>query len=257
MTQKLTHADRSAVTALDHWLPAVEAAGVPFPQTVVIESSRVDMSIVCSWYDSFCLETDHETRLEQWKRVVAETRQVASEIGLPCFIRTAHTSGKHDWERTCYNDDLDKIGHRLSMLVEDTLLKDLSLGFFVVREFLPLKAFFHAFWGKMPVAREFRFFAEPGKVYHVQPYWPPYTIKRPSIEDWEEKLAELSRLDDATREELSTMALRVVEKLGHRWSVDFAQHEDGRWFLIDMAHADISFVWPGEWDGERFRGSSS
>ena len=251
--EELERGEAEKQTAMDFWLPAVEAAGLRYPRTSIIEASRVGFKTVCQWYDGFCCEDDQKVEaMALWCKAVDAVTKAAVAMGFPCFIRTAYTSGKHDWDKTCYNDDLAKISTRLARLVEDTLLKDIDLGFFAVREFLPLRSSFHAFWGNMPVAREFRFFAEPDRIRHVQPYWPPGSIRNPSIEGWEPELEALSRLDDATREELSQAALRVVDALGGYWSVDFAQHENGDWYLIDMARGEVSFFWPGAWDGERF-----
>jgi D-alanine-D-alanine ligase-like ATP-grasp enzyme len=41
---------------------------------------------------------------------------------------------------------------------------------------------------------------------------------------------------------LSAMALKAVQAIGeHCWSVDFAQDEAGKWWLIDMARAESSW----------------
>jgi hypothetical protein len=66
-------------------------------------------------------------------------------------------------------------------------------------------------------------------------------LQRP--EGWREKLAVFSAEPDAeTLQTLSDMALKAARAIGeHCWSVDFAQDEAGKWWLIDMARAESSW----------------
>jgi len=118
---------------------------------------------------------------------------------------------------------------------------------FMVREFLDLDAKFTAFGG-LPVAREWRFFVDKCQVFCYHPYWPIAALedKVKDCEDWKNVLASdfhLMRPGDLWS--LSIMSIHLAEKLGGRWSVDFAMDRTGKWWLIDCARMEDSWHWPG------------
>ena len=179
---------------------------------------------------------------------LAELRAAAEELpGPPWFLRTGHGSGKHDWGQTCFLTDLDRLGHHVCALVEWSALVDfigLPTDTWAVREFLPLRASFRAFQG-LPIAREFRAFFRDGEVLCAHPYWPAEAIRRPDVADWEERLREMSELDDQDWVTLWDLTSTVADYFEFRdpagWSIDWAQDEDGKWWALDMAPLELSY----------------
>jgi len=219
-------------TDLRYWFPVVQRSGVPYPKTVLIEEG-IDLRDLISALDG----QDPVTLGALVGRVDHASREVG---GVPFFLRTAYLSGKHEWKNTCYCDGLIKIGRNIIGLVEATAMADQPLGCFVVREFLKLQSLFTAFDG-MPVAREFRVFIRDGEVLHVQPYWPPQSIRKPSNASWRSLLGWLSDLSAGDKAFLENRA-RSIDIEGF-WSMDFAQDVKGDWYLIDMARGELSYLW--------------
>lgn len=44
---------------------------------------------------------------------------------------------------------------------------------------------------------------------------------------------------------IHAIVARVSSRFDGRWSLDLAQHADGRWFAVDMAEMDRSYHWQG------------
>lgn len=90
---------------------------------------------------------------------------------------------------------------------------------------------------------ERRYFIRDGQVTEHYPYWPAMAIteNNPDHVNWQELLAELNDEPKSEIEELTKQAQIIASTLPGYWSVDFAQHVDGRWFLIDMALGERSW----------------
>jgi len=184
---------------------------------------------------------------DEFDRLSAAVMDAAKEIGFPVFIRTDLTSAKHSGPRA-YKIEVDGENEPIARTLEDTEMKTWlereGSQAFLVREFLDLKAPFTAFQG-LPIAREFRFFADENGVRCHHGYWPPETIEdhRPSCDDWRTKL---DLMQERPPEELWDMAIRAAKACGGGlWSVDFCENVNGKWYLPDMATAADSFHWPG------------
>lgn len=218
------------------WLPRITEAGLPVPQTIIVP------------YEHYkCLSIFDGEHSDEFERLSEAVMAAAREIGFPVFIRTDLTSAKHSGP-DAYKIEVDGKNRPIAETLEDTELKTwlerAGAKAFLVREFLNLKASFTAFMG-LPIAREFRFFADKDRVHCAHGYWPPETIEdhRPSSDDWRTKL-DLMQCDPPP--ELSMMAVQAAVACGgDLWSVDFCQDVDGKWWLPDMATAADSFHWPG------------
>lgn len=219
------------------WLPAITAAGLPVPKTIIVP------------YDHYkCMPIFDGHAAPEFNRLSGAVMAAAGEIRFPVFIRTDLTSAKHSGPNA-YRIDQDGHNSPIFETLEDTEMKmwlePQRPQAFLVREFLTLNAPFTAFRG-LPIAREFRFFADEDGVKCWHPYWPADTIDghRPSREDWADKLAEISAVPK--HPELWQMAVESARACGGgTWSVDFCQDVDGKWWLPDMAVAADSFHWPG------------
>ena len=210
------------------WFPAVEESGVPHPRTEIIPVGDEIRD---------CLD-DAPVPGMLIEAIIA----AGDKFGWPIFLRTGQTSGKHDWKDTCFVAGPDDVITHVYNLVEDCALKDLDIESFVVREFLSLKAEFTAFFGEMPVAREFRLFIKAGELEHIQFYWPAESIEKPSCEDWLPRLQRMAVITDAEKKLIVDRAVDVCRLLGpESWSVDFAQGNNDEWYLIDMARGEVSF----------------
>lgn len=223
---------------LSRWFPLIERAGLPIPKTAIVRTS-VDLIRLL----------DGE-RPEGFDGLLAEIETAAATIpGPPWFLRTGQTSGKHDWKHNCFLESLAALPRRLYGLVEFSECADvfgLPYDVFAVRELISTRPLFLCEgFGGFPLTREFRFFATPDEVTHVQPYWPPDAVEQgnPSESSWRELLAASSRLTAAERESLSHLAIRAAAACSGHWSVDFLQAADGSWWLTDMATAETSYRW--------------
>jgi hypothetical protein len=189
----------------------------------------------------------------------------------PVFIRGCSTSGKHDWERTCFFsagtlDDKDKFVQQLSNLIDDHANKFLGLPMLglAIREFISSTPIFFAFHGNLPITKERRLFYSKGTgIWCNHPYWPREAIEEwkqrwggKLPKDWEEQLDDMNHLFEHERRTLETEARTIGRALVSDefpdWSIDFLYGHDGNWYFIDCAIAGESFHWKGCENAGRF-----
>ena len=220
-------------TSMLYWYPRLERLDIPMPKTWVVE--------IKGW--------EYYGYLDGKKPFpkIKEVEGLIKTLPFPLFMRSDYHSAKHSWRDTCYLAVPERFGQQLYNLVEMHALEDIMgmpFNAVVFREFLPLRYSFKAFKG-MPVAREFRFFCDKGKVLCYHPYWPPASIRNPDVMDWAARLEVLSAITEDEVKLLSAHIDQLKDALPEHWSVDFAQHQNGSWYLTDMALAERSYHWPG------------
>jgi hypothetical protein len=218
------------------WFPAIEAAGLPVPRTLMVPYNHYDILPIF----------DGEASAE-FIRLQSEVEAAALKVGVPAFLRTDLSSAKHSGPEAYCITDAAACGEQLY-----TTLEDAEIKFFMqragpeammVREFLLLDAPFTAFRG-LPIAREWRIFADETHVICKHPYWPADALEdHISVEGWREQLSEMHIWPKC--EGLMTMAVTAAKACGGKaWSVDFACDVAGKWWLIDMATMADSYHWP-------------
>lgn len=246
---------------LSYWFPKLEASGVLVPRTEIVTT---DAPLWRLTDPGSTLEVDGLA--EFWRDMINAVDKLG---GLPIFLRTGHLSGKYDWSETCHVrfpesneppvDTATLLVRHISTLVEYSEMVDiigLPTKVWAAREFLPLLSPFTAYQS-MPVAREFRVFIEGGIIGCIHPYWPAKALEEgnPSVKDWYDAYSRLMTLNGQENRALRETARQVAEVFEGdcAWSLDIAQHRDGRWFAIDMAPAELSFHWEGCGNGERWK----
>ena len=202
-------------------------SGVPYPKTAVV---KVNWRSLAGLLDGTPLPPRKQAAIE---------RQ-AEAIGYPLFMRTDMVSGKHSWEMSCFVPSPDVLKGHIGAVVDETFFCGLEPRAIVLRAFLELDSSFTAFWGKMPVSRERRYFVADGSVTCHHAYWPEDAIKYPSVRLWRQRLRLLNTETDEEVALLTQYAQQLRMPLG-AWSVDFACTKDGKWYLIDMAPAEASW----------------
>ena len=225
---------------LKYWFTKIKASGVPTPKTIIVEAPADLIDIL-----------DGDAKVTTYDLFHRHLASAMIEIGLPCFLRTGHTSNKHSWRDSCFVEDISILDHHVMWLTEFSALADIAglpVSTWAVRELLPTEPAFHAFLGELPITKERRYFINNGKITHKQPYWPPEAIKHPSTDIWRPLLDELNRETKEEAEELERLTLQVAKHFHGYWSVDWLWTKRG-WVLIDMAQGKRSFRWePGpEW----------
>lgn len=222
------------------WWPAIKDLGIPVPRTEIIP---IDRANIMEAYED-------RSKLNPIPIIAAEC--IAEKFGFPVFLRTDLSSGKHDWERTCFVPDKSSLSEHvveLCLAHEMWTLIGLDYQALVIREFLHLETAFTAFSGNMPINKEFRFFVRDGAVVCHHFYWPEEAFNQHPARmahepEWREKLRSLSELSDWEYLLLEDYAKRAGTAVGGFWSVDFAKTAKGTWYLIDMALGANSYHWP-------------
>lgn len=222
------------------WLPPIQDT-LPVPKTIMVEYDHVQ----------FVAALEGEDNKEYIGGKMNEIEIACENIGWPCFIKTDLTSAKHNGPSSYLATSKEDLLKVVMRTVEDSEMKLWPFArptHFMIRRFLELNYSFTAF-EDLPIAREFRLFADHTKVYCVHPYWPVDSLrfnKGKKPKDWERQLAKHHELPEEIQsiEEIAIKACTLINT-GHIWSVDFAQDKYGNWWLIDMAHAEESYHWPG------------
>lgn len=229
---------------LSHWFPKLEAAGLSVPKTVIV---RTDLDLLGM--------EDGSVPADELKLFLDRLTVACQQLGPPVFLRTGQGSGKHQWKDTCHLTDVSKLSDHVWNLVEWSHLVDvfgLPTDVWAVRELLPAAVQFHAFEGRMPICREFRFFVRGGEVRYWRPYWPLGALKgHTEVEDLELRHDALCRLSVNAKAEVSELASKAGAAVGGNWSVDVIETQRG-WYVTDMAPAEISYGY----DAQQFKEQS-
>lgn len=227
-------------TALSYWFPKLVEFGIPVPKTIQV---RMPAGLLGTMLNIF----DGDDPGYDFPVFVNHIKSACDEIGYPCFLRTDHTSAKHEWSRSCFVQDGGRIANHICRIVEYSeicgMFGELPWEYWAVREYLPIHPFGVCLgYENMPICREFRFFVEDGAVRCFHPYWPLDALELGGAEDVDyEELCALSEHDEVLLRELATCASHAVPGA---WSVDILDTERG-WFVTDMAEAHKSFHFPG------------
>lgn len=226
-------------TSLSYWFPMLVSAGIPVPETKILSMSHHAQRDVMAAFDGGSSSGGVES-------FISEIAIAAEEFGFPFFLRTDHTSGKHNWDRNCAVQSTNVIGERIMGIVEYSEMAGiigLPWDVWVIREMLPTKplGFCHRY-GNMPICKEFRFFVKDGQMQCVHAYWPMDALRQGGAPD-DLDLQELFLLpaDPSDIIDLAEAAGRAVP--GY-WSIDILDTSNG-WFVTDMAEAEKSFHWKG------------
>jgi hypothetical protein len=229
-------------TSMTYWFPLLKAAGIPVPETIMVSMPEG----LCQNIRMVLYGEKPERDPREYSFFV-ELRLAVEKIGTPCFLRTAMTSAKHSWDNTCFLSNTDDLVKHVYAIAEFSEIADfcgLPFDTWFVRELLPSIKFGSCpRYDNMPVAREFRFFVDNGKIRCFHPYWP-----LTALEDggWTGDKNAYAPLCDPTGhiKATSDLALRVSAAIDGSWSVDILETERG-WFVTDMAEAHKSYHWEG------------
>lgn len=229
--------------ALSYWFPKIEAAGLPVPKTMIVQMPTLVWEGI--------LNTINGEPAPSGSNPLAffdEIAAAADKLGWPAFLRTDHTSHKHNWKNTCFLANRDDVPDHVFEIAELSELAgfavDLSWNRWAVREMLPVRHLgVCRGYGDMPVVREFRFFVADGKIQCFHNYWPDAALAEGDVE-WfalPEEHKTYSRADEVLMRDMVTAA---AEAVGGDWSIDVLDTRRG-WMITDMALAEDSFHMEG------------
>lgn len=229
-------------TELSHWFPIIEAAGIPVPKTIMVDMPAEAQESLWALFDG--------KDAGDMGPFLKALQDASLDVGFPCFLRTDHTSAKHEWSRTCFVSTIPDLKDAVCNIVYfSECAGGIGLNWtrWAVREFLPVISLgWCPQYGGMPVNREFRFFVNDGEIACWHPYWPEEALRQGGIgEQGIERLrGPLYATDQATETTLRDLAERTGRAIGGAWSVDILETERG-WIVTDMAEAHKSFHWEG------------
>jgi hypothetical protein len=238
-------------SALSYWFPRLEAAGVPAPRTVIVQMSEAAQECMFAALDGKD-GTDEQTAA--FRAFCDEIRAAGHQLGWPCFLRTDHTSGKHEWRNTCHLPGPEAVEQHVFAIIEYSELRDIAGELpwrtWAVREMLPTMPLGTCpRYGDMPVCREFRYFVEDGVVACVHPYWPISALVEGGADQNLDCDALCQQPTDCDLKHLAEIAGRA---LPGAWSIDVLGTRRG-WYVCDCAEADKSWHWPGCANIKRWR----
>lgn len=222
-------------SCLSCWFPVLSEANIPVPRTEVLVLDPSE-----AWEMCRVLEGDGS---ELYRRVCAWVREAADSVGYPAFLRTGQTSGKHDWDRTCYLAGPNDVQQHIASLIEFSEVADmlgLPYNVWAVREMLPTTPLFRcAGYRGFPVVEEYRCFVRDGRVECSHPYWPMDALEdgEPDNPNWRALAESISR---ETPAECIALAERVAALFDGYWSVDVLKTDRG-WYVTDMAVGEVSY----------------
>ncbi|MDD5453970.1 MAG: hypothetical protein PHW62_00520 [Candidatus Ratteibacteria bacterium] len=143
--------DLFPLSSMDFWYPKIQHLDIPKPKTKII-LTRTDPTEWWSFLDGAMLS-------EKDLKLLHDT---ANKMGYPLFMKNSYTSGKHNYEDTCYVQNEAVLERHLYRIVEDSALKDQPMTSIILREHIELDWLFKAFKG-LPISPERRYFTDNGK----------------------------------------------------------------------------------------------
>lgn len=182
---------------------------------------------------------------ERAEEFLSRMEAALDQIGYPAFIRSGIMSAKHSWKDTCSIPErlsLDDLSRHVYSIIEMNAMPTC----FAVRELIKTKPIFKAFWGEMPITREFRAFIRDGKVECIHPYWPLEAFENEELTA--EQLEALKAMNFLTPPEVELLTIKstiVAKSFPGYWSVDWLEDENRHWWCIDMATGESSYHWKG------------
>lgn len=219
---------------LPFWYSILTELWIPTPETYIIEH-KVQLI--------YLLDGKVSSEIEWCGVLINDIDVAAQKVWYPCFIRTWHSSNKHDWKDSCYLEKKEDIIRLLCNLTEHSYMADMfkawPVNTIVVRKLIQTKPFFRYF-RDMPITREVRMFLKDWKIESIHPYWPKEAF------DWENKelldqLKELNNISQWDREFLKKIWTFIAVHFDWYWSCDFLQRVDWEWICIDMAVWENSY----------------
>jgi len=231
--------------ALSYWFPKIAAAGLPVPKTVIVEMPEEATCVVWEALDGQDAPVENVLSFDIF---IATLGDVIKGLGLPAFLRTDHTSGKHNWKQCCYVTDVDTLGQHIFALVEQSEMAGM-LGLpwekWVAREYLPVEPVdVCPNYGNMPVNKEYRFFVDNGVIRCLHPYWPRKALEQGGAKMSEEAYRDLCTFSPYSIHAWEDLATRAGKAVGGSWSIDILETKKGL-YVTDMALAEDSFHWKG------------
>jgi len=231
------------------WWPRVKDLPIPMPSTKMLILSEYEQTKLIQALDGKQRDKDVEAKILSFAK--------ATKLSYPLFMRTSHTSGKHQWRNTCFVPSEEVLLEHAYELIETSAcvgLVGLPLEALVFRKYIKMHSVFTSH-RDMPVSKERRYFVNNGKILCHHPYWPEDAVRFPKElvnkdtfefrtvepEGWREMLAHINKESQEEITELSAYALLLSRFLPGPWSVDFCYSEQGTWYFIDCAPAGLSW----------------
>jgi len=236
---------------MSYWFPKLVEIGVPTPKTIMMNMDKVDTNFVDGLKEVFWMREPNEKQ----KIALSKFRQILEEmghrIGYPFFLRTGHTSHKHNWDTTCFVQNQTVLMKHAQNMAEWSIMADMKKGLpinvWAARKIIDVAPAFEAFSGKMPITKEMRYFFKDHKMLCSHPYWPEYALDGHVHDDknWKLKLQAMNSLSDEDKALLKSQTEKVALRFEGYWSIDWLKGKDGQWYVIDMATGEDSFHWKG------------
>lgn len=226
---------------LSFWFPKIEAAGLPVPRTKLFTMPLDAQMDLWASFDG----KEGDGSFKAWAETV---KPIADEIGYPLFLRSGHTSGKHEWEKTCFVESEAELQAHIGQIAYFSecvsFMGELPWETWAVREMLPtIPVGICRRYGNMPICREFRFFVENDEVQCWHPYWPHHALDQGGAQFNDgDKFDYEAFCTPADIRHLCDLARAAGRAVGGAWSVDLLETKRG-WFVTDMAVAADSYHW--------------
>ena len=216
----MTDIDRNS---LDYWFPVLENAGLPVPKTSLIQMSEHAQFQASLLIGGDPLDGEPEELIKFFDVVT----KAGSDMGYPAFLRTGHTSGKHNWKKCCYLSQASDVPRNVCGIVEYSEMASifgLPYHLWAVRELLPTKTYGYCpAFGNMPLAREFRVFINEHEVQCIHPYWPETALRQGrAVQTNPSAMNSLKDID-----KIRDIASQVAKLFDGYWSVDILDTENG------------------------------
>lgn len=228
--------------SMEYWWPIIKGLeGVNTPGTYLVPITPLD---------AWCIGGgDHP---EHYTTACLNMQKILSiylRSGQHYFLRGYFHSAKHERRVGAITSDtpFSVVMELIQQIFEACLIKDIPVAGLAIREFIKLESAFIAFNG-MKISKEIRAVVKEDKI-RLLPYWPENSIQFLSgIEEppnWKLALKTLMHFPMDDKLEVVRQARILAEpllKVHDFWTLDFAKGVDGKYYFIDAAVGETSWL---------------
>lgn len=229
------------INCMSIWLPLISDLNINIPKTKLIHFPLEEYEDDC--FKIFEKRVTSNKLLDFEKKLIKEVKT----FGTPCFMKSGTFSSKHDWGNTCFiRDEKEAFKNWLNIMHNSLMYGASGSHYIVLRELIDTDKKLYAF-NELPITKERRYFFEEKKVTMHHPYWPESSLKgNIKKENWQKILKKInheSKTEIKLLEELSLDIGNRLNKIHPNWSIDWLQDKKGKWWLIDVAVKEQSYIW--------------
>lgn len=246
--REFLNSQKQFISLQDYYPIISNIEGISTPKTQFVS---IDDAVI--FYQ--CITLGFETKCTNEIKSYIENKVNNANIIFPCFFKLATRSLKHALYGECMifqtkEDFISKIPEIIYGMAANYDNDRYVSNTFCFRELLDIDYSVNNY-GQMPLINEYRTFIKDGKITAFMPYYSyesfaqnflKYGEKRPEKHE-ECRIAydKIVKLTESDKKEIERISFEISKVMPAHHSLDIMQDLHGKWWIVDMQPAEMSF----------------